>query len=291
MTVATPRFYTHAGTADNRIEGGSPSKEAAANPDFFRRSSGSQSPSGCALMSHNISGDLALGGVSQLLLGGLLMTKSSDASSTISGAIVTNLGEVRAGKLEAMQDLASQLLQPNPEALNTIAEQIAVPVVSKLDPNMFFRTHPELRLTLKLVSPGRESLENFEYAVLPAAEPLLLRHKLAPYIATLYPIVVNTQPLTYRLMRVKHPANGRRWDNWNLTRKAALDRAVEDWIALRSIPGGGYEWVMPHPEALFPEPIFPAWDANEWLVRSLGVQDLILGGDENHPVFKSLSGL
>jgi hypothetical protein len=219
------------------------------------------------------------------------MTNSSDASSTISAAIVTNLDEARASKLEAMQDLASQLLQPNPESLNTDAEQIAVQVVKKLDPNMFFRTHPELRLTLKLVSPGRESFENSEYAVLPAAEPILLRHKLTPRLATLYPIVINTQPLTYRLMQVKQPINGRQWDNGNLTRKLALDKAVEEWLAIRSSPGGGYEWVRPHPEASFPEPVFPAWDANEWLVRSFGAQDLILGGDENHPVFKSLSGL
>jgi hypothetical protein len=219
------------------------------------------------------------------------MTKTSDTSTFAPAATVTNLDEARADKLEAVQNLASQLLQPNPEVLNTSAEQISVPVVTKLDPTQFFRTHPELRLTLKLVSPGRESFENFEYAVLPAAEPLLLRHKLAPYLATLYPVLVHTQPFTYRLMRVKHPANGRRWDNWNLTRKLALDKGVGEWIAFRTIPGGGYEWVMPHPEAIFPEPAFPAWDANEWLMRSFGAQDLIMGGDENHPVFKSLSGL
>lgn len=109
------------------------------------------------------------------------MTQNSDTSTIASAATVTNLDEARAEKLQAMQDLASQLLQPNLEALNTNAEQIAVPVVAKLDPNMFFRTHPELRLTLKLVSIGRESFDNFEYAVLPAAEPILLRHKLTPF--------------------------------------------------------------------------------------------------------------
>jgi hypothetical protein len=219
------------------------------------------------------------------------MTKDGDTSTDLPAATVTSLDEARADKFQAVQDLASQLLQPNPETLNTDAEQIVVPVMTKLDPTQFFRTHPELRLTLKLVSIGRDTIENFERAVLPEAEPLLVRHKLTPYLATLYPVVVNTQPFIYRLMRVKHPPNGRHWDNWNLTRKLALDKAVDEWIALRSIPGGGYEWVMPHPEAIFPEPAFPAWDANDWLMRSFGAQDLILGGDENHPVFKSLSGL
>jgi hypothetical protein len=219
------------------------------------------------------------------------MIKNSDTSTVTSAAIVTNLDEARASKLEAMQDLASQLLQPNPETLNTSAEQIIVPVVTKLDPTQFFRTHPELRLTLKLVSIGGDVFENFERAVLREAEPLLLRHKLRPFLATLYPVVIHTQPFTYRLMRVKLPSTGRRWDNWNLSRKQALDKAVGEWIALRSLPGGGYEWETPDPAAIFPEPIFPPWDANEWLMRSFGAQDLILGDDENHPVFKSLRGL
>src|SRR5262249_22342646 len=111
-----------------------------------------------------------------------------------------------------------------------------------------------------------------------------------PALVTLYPIVLDTKPFTYRLMRIQQPSDGRKWDDWNLSRKLALERAVEEWIALRSIPRG-FEWVRPDQEAEFPDPIFPNWDEEGWLERSFGAQGLILGNDENHPLYRALRGL
>lgn len=87
---------------------------------------------------------------------------------------------------------------------------------------------------------------------------------------------------------VKLP-QGREWDNWNLSKKLGLDMAVEKWLALRSIKVG-YEGCEPDPAAVFPEPEFPDWDANEWLKRSLGAADLIIR-DEDHHVFAAIRHL
>jgi hypothetical protein len=194
-------------------------------------------------------------------------------------------------KLAPKVDLAKALLMPNPDTLTTVAEQILIDVVGTLEPTEFFRTHPTMRLTLNLVTPNRQDIGAQDYAVLPEGLPLLARHKMHPSLVTLYPVVLDTKPLTYKLMRVKHPTGGRKWDKWNLSRKQALERAMDEWIALRQIPGGGYEWVFPDPEAIFPEPVFPDWTEGDWLQRSFGAQDLILGNNENHDVFRALRGL
>jgi hypothetical protein len=200
------------------------------------------------------------------------------------------LGDAEAAALGKKMDLAAALLLPNPDTLVSAGEQIVVPVVSKLAPSEFFRTHPTLRLTLNLFTPNREDIDAHDYAVLPNALPLLARYRLQPSMVTLLPVVVGSKPLAYKLVRVKHPAAGRKWDDWNLSRRQALERAVHEWIALRSIPRG-FEWVLPDPEAEFPEPVFPEWSENDWLQRSFGAQDLVLPGDENHAVFRALRGL
>jgi hypothetical protein len=190
---------------------------------------------------------------------------------------------------ENVEDLAAALLLPNPATLAATGQMLVIPVVTKPGPLEFFRTHPDLRLTLKMVTPNKGEIGAHNYAVLPAMEGVLARYKFEPYVATLYPIVIDSRPLTYKLVMVKPPPAGRDWDNYNLTRMLALDMAVEKWIAMRSIRGG-YEACDPDPEAKFPDPVFPDYTASEWLQKSLGVTDLIIR-DESHPVLKEIRHL
>jgi hypothetical protein len=215
-----------------------------------------------------------------------MRTTTESVVTKLNGAGLSELDAARAAKLEQEVDLAEALLIPNPESLNTTAEQLSIPVVSKTSPLEFFRTHPTLRLTLRMLTPNKGELGAFTYAVMPAAEALLARHHFEPYAATLFPIVIDSRPMTYKLMTVKLPPPGREWDNYNLSRKVALDIAVDRWIAMRSVRGG-YEGCDPDPAAEFPEPVFPDWTAHEWLRRSLGVADLIIGGEDHH-VFKAI---
>jgi hypothetical protein len=69
-------------------------------------------------------------------------------------------------------DLAAALLLPNPDVLESRGQQLAIPVVNKPGPLEFFRTHPSLRLTLKMVTPDKGQPGAHSYAVLPAVEPV-----------------------------------------------------------------------------------------------------------------------
>jgi hypothetical protein len=199
------------------------------------------------------------------------------------------LDEPRAAALVEEIDLAEALLLPNPEVLDATGEQLSIPVVSKTSALEFFRAHPTIRMTLKMLAPNKGELGSFTYAVLPAAEGPLLRHKLEPYLATLYPIVIDSNPLSYKLMEVKLPPAGRNWDQYNLSRKLVLEKSVDRWVAMRSFRGG-YHACDPDPAAEFPEPVFPDWTQHEWLKRSLGVMDLIIH-NETHSVFRALRRL
>jgi hypothetical protein len=191
-------------------------------------------------------------------------------------------------KLKPVEDLAKLLLMPSPSTLSSAGEVLAIPVISKPGPLEYFRTHPDLRLTLEMVCPNKGDISALNYGVMPAARASLARHHIEPFTVTLYPIVICSQPLVYRLVMVKLPS-GPRWDNWNLTKKIALDKAVTQWVALRSIKGG-YWACDPDPEAVFPDPEFPGYTAHDWLQKSLGVQDQIIR-DDSHPVFKEIKHL
>jgi hypothetical protein len=164
-----------------------------------------------------------------------------------------------------------------------------VPVVTKTSPLEFFRTQPELRLTMRMLTPNKGELGAFTYAVMPQAEGLLARYRFEPYVATLYPVVIACKPPLYKLVQVKLPPSGRNWDQYNLSRKLCLETAVHKWIAMRTF-AGGYQSCDPDPQATFPEPVFPDWSAHEWLQRSLGAQDLIIN-DDTHSVFKAIRHL
>jgi hypothetical protein len=204
-------------------------------------------------------------------------------------AIPPSLDPARAAKLAEEIDLAEALLLPNPGALYTAGEQVSIPIVTRTTPLEFFRAHPTIRMTLKMLTPNKGGLGAPTYAVMPAAEGLLARYKFEPFLATLYPIVIASTPLSYKLMTVKHPPDGREWDMYNLSRKTILEQSVSQWLAIRSFQGG-YHACSPDPLAEFPEPVFPDYDEHEWLKRSLGVSDLIIG-DENHHVFKAIRRL
>jgi hypothetical protein len=216
-------------------------------------------------------------------------TSSEEAQAA---SVLTNLDDARAAKLGQKRGLAAALLRPAPETLNVTGEQVAIDIITTTETTEFFRAHASLRLTLPEFNPRPRDLDSGSYAVLPEAEPLLLRYKVQPTLVTLFPIVIGSTPPVHKLMRIKHPRNGRRWDNFNLTRKLCLDRSVGEWLAIRVLPsGGGYQWDFPDPEAKFSEPTFPDWDEDEWLQRSYGAKDLILPGDLEHEVFKALRGL
>lgn len=204
-------------------------------------------------------------------------------------AKVASLDELRASKVAAELDLAAELLLPNPESLATTAQQLTIQVVAKPGPLEFFRCHPTVRLTLKMLTPNKGELGAHTYAVLPAAEPLLARYRFEPHLATLYPIVIDSRPPVVKLVMVKLPQQGRDWDNYNLSKKVALDMAVEKWVALRPIKGG-YEGVEPHPDAVFPDPIWPDYSSNDWLNKSLGAADLVIR-DASHDVFRAIQHL
>lgn len=191
-------------------------------------------------------------------------------------------------QLKPELNLAEQLLLPNPVELETHGQQLLVPVVSKPGPLEFFRTHPTLRLTIKMVTPNKGELGAFSYAVLPNAEPALLRYRFEATPVTLFPITIDSRPPVFKLVSVKLP-QGREWDNWNLSKKLALDKAVGQWVAIRPIKVG-YEACDPDPAAVFPEPEFPDWTANDWLERSLGAADLVIK-DDTHHVFDAIRHL
>jgi hypothetical protein len=193
-------------------------------------------------------------------------------------------------RADTVEDLARQLLLPNPATLTATGQMLVVPLVSKPGRLEFFRSHPDLRLTLKMVTPHQGEIGAHTYAVAPAVEGVLARYRFQPFVATLYPICIDSKPLTYKLVLVKPPADGRDWDNWNLSRKLALEVAVGKWVAMRPLPGGGYEACDPDPAAQFPEVSFPDWSPSDWLHKSLGVTDLVIK-DETHPIFKEIRHL
>jgi hypothetical protein len=199
------------------------------------------------------------------------------------------LDEGQKAKLRKEIDLAKALLLPNPESLNATGEQLSIPLVKTPSPLEYFQTHPTIRLTLKLIEPNKGGLDSFIYAVMPPAEAVFTRYKFLPYIATLFPIVIDGNPLTYKVVQVKVPPPGRRWDQWNLSRKLTLEAAVGKWKAMRSV-GNGYEACDPDLGAKFRDPVFPDWSPHEWLDRCLGVADLIVW-DGDHDVFKLIQHL
>jgi hypothetical protein len=189
--------------------------------------------------------------------------------------------------LKRVASLAEELLLPNPDALGSTGEQLVIPIVKKPGDLEFFRTRPTIRLTLQMVTINKGDIEESDLVVAPSAEGLLLRHRLTPFVVTLYPIVIDSKPLTYKLVKVKLPPRGRKWDNFNLVRKVALDAAVNNWKAMRSIKGG-YEGCDPDPAAVFPEPVFPDWEPGDWIDKSVEVMELVIR-DESHPVFDDIT--
>jgi hypothetical protein len=188
-----------------------------------------------------------------------------------------------------VEDLARTLLLPSPAGLAAKGQLLVIPIVKKPAPLEFFRCHPEYRFTMRMVSPRADEINAAPYAVTPAAEILLARHHFEPFIATLYPICLDTTPVTYKLVYVKPPADGGKWDAWNLSKKLALELAVDKWIALRSVKSA-YQACDPDPAAEFPEVVWPEWSDNEWLHKSLVVADLVIH-DEKHPIFKDIKRL
>jgi hypothetical protein len=185
---------------------------------------------------------------------------------------------------------ASELLLPNPDALlSETGEQVLIPVVNRPGDVEFFRTHPTIRLTMPMVTPKKGKVGAQTYGVLPSMQHLLLKHKFTPFAVTLYPIVIAGNPLSYKLVRVRLPSAGRGWDTYNLARKIVLDRGVNEWVAMR-VENESYVAVPPHPEAIFPEVVFPDYTAEEWLERSLYAAGLVIR-DETHEVFREIQHL
>jgi hypothetical protein len=210
----------------------------------------------------------------------------SQSDEQVTKPLPTGAGDPGAGGDNSAAGIASSLLLPDPATLAATGQMLVIPIVAKPNPLEFFRTHPDVRLTLKMVTPNKGVLGANTYAVMPEAEGILARYRFEPFVATLYPIVIDSRPLTYKLVMVKPPNGGRDWDNYNLTRKLALDKAVHQWIAMRSIKGG-YEACEPDPAAKFPDPVFPDYTLDEWVEKSLVVTDLIIR-DDTHPIFKEI---
>jgi len=194
--------------------------------------------------------------------------------------------------------LAQRLLLPNPDELNAVATQLVIPIIKKTSPLEYFRTHPSMRLTMLMTAPDTAAIEPPIYGVMPEAVPPLKREKIQPEVYTLYPLVFDTKPLTYKLLQVKPPLSGKKWDGYNLGRRLAAEIAVDKWIAMRGIPGG-YEACDPDPEAKFPEVVWPKkrsgdgwieWSEDDWIEKSLGVTGQLIF-DDTHEIFKQIRHL
>jgi hypothetical protein len=159
----------------------------------------------------------------------------------------TNEDSQQAEDLRRMEETASKLLKDAPSALNDTGHQTVVPLVNVPQQLLRFRTHPTIRLTMPMVCPGKGNLGALTYAVMAEAEPYLARESIEPFLATLFPIMIASRPITYALVMVKLPADGKKWDNWALTKKLVLDEAVGDWRSMRRAPGGGYQAKVPNP--------------------------------------------
>lgn len=184
-------------------------------------------------------------------------------------------------------DWGKALLKDSPTALIVAdTERVLIEVVKKTGDFEFFRAHATVRLTLDMVTPGKDEIGAPDYALLPHMAHVLGRHKIEPYLVTLYPVCVDTRPLTIKLVMVKHPRDGLRWDSYNLSKKRCLDAAVDRWIAMRR-EGKTYAICPPHLSVEFPDPVFPDYEPHEWLDRSLGAAGLIIC-NEDHEVFKKL---
>lgn len=198
----------------------------------------------------------------------------------------------RADKLNKVVSLAATLLRPNPATLAVArGEQQVVPIVKTLGTSEFFRTHSTLRFTLDMVAPNKGAMDDDDFAYLPEAEGEIARHSLKRFPATLYPVVVFGTQLVYKLVKIKHPPPGRKWDIWNQSRALVLEQAVDVWLSMRASDGGGYQSFLPESPEKYPaDPTFPKWDADEWLLRSLERGGLLIK-DASHHVFKPLRGL
>jgi hypothetical protein len=175
------------------------------------------------------------------------------------------------------------VLQPPPSELSATIKQALIPV-GMPGPLEFIRTHPEVRLTLNMTEPKKGPGSSL-YAVMPEVEGLLARYNIRVIQTVLYPVLIASAVPTYRLVPVKFPPDGKRWDTWNLTRKILLDKAINEWLAIRSIEGG-YGEGEPAPGAIFPEVTFPEWTSEDWLDRSLVQADLVIW-DDKHPIIKA----
>ena len=205
------------------------------------------------------------------------------------GADAPTVPPETAAKVEKTVNLAKKLLLPNPASLLATAEQVVVPVVKAPGPLEFFRTHPSIRLCVPMVTPAKGTIGADTYAVMPEAIGLLAQYNFHPKVVTLFPIVVASNPPSFKLVMVTTPSDGRKWDAWSLSRKQVLDIGVERWIAMRPV-SGGYGVGYPDPGAKFPEPAFPDWDDDEWLQRSLAAADLVIY-DGSHEIFKEIRHL
>src|SRR5262249_31317044 len=112
------------------------------------------------------------------------------------------------------------------------------------------------------------------------------RHNMKFGRAVMYPVMVASAVPTYRLVPVKIPQAGGEWDEWSLSRKLLLEKAVDKWLAIRSL-GNGYREGEPDPAAIFPEVVFPEWSVDDWLEHSFINGNLVLW-DANHPILKEV---
>jgi hypothetical protein len=141
---------------------------------------------------------------------------------------------------------------------------------------------------MPMVTPKKGALGAHTYAVMPSVMPYLAREMIEPFNATLFPIVIASRLLSYKLVLVKTPSGGKEWDAWNLSKKLALDEAVTVWRAIRTV-SGGYRACPPNAAAVLPEEAeFPDYSNGEWIHKSLGVADLIVR-DDTHPMFKEIN--
>ena len=195
-------------------------------------------------------------------------------------AIVEAATRTKAQRLAAM-------LQAPPTELTTTLKQALIPVGNPGGLE-FIRTHPDLRLVLNMCEP-KKGPGSLLYAVMPEAEKECVRLKLMMIRVVLYPIMIAAAVPTYRLVPVKVPSESKRLDDYSLTRKVLLEKAVDQWLAIR-YAGTAYFEGEPDAAAVFPDVVFPDWSPDEWLDRSLIQADQVFW-NADHPMLRAARGL
>lgn len=189
-----------------------------------------------------------------------------------------NRAKVQGVKSEAkiIED-AKKFAEAEAKAPNIMGGVGPVRKPSKFEP---FRTHPTLRINVKLCMPKKGAHEGDIFLVAPHMKDLLVRHTVS---ATLFLLMTaEGAPL---LAPVPFPEEGGKEHTANSSFRIIAARAEKEWcLAIYSRASSSYE-LGTQDETDFGEPVWPDLTLAEILEKAF--RDLYIQ-DRNHPFVKSV---